>query len=422
MAAANPMSEKNIFSAKALYVDAAINVLDQKRIELVNQGKDPGDRQLLALTNAKQVLVNRKAQFAQLDSDATVQGKLKDFMGEKKPTLSAKRLLDKVMKGVDLRAGGQPALPTHHKGIREQAILERFLGRAFKQAGVEPPNLKHALHDAHIEVLNAQSWDTIAKDVRFSHQGKDVKFTSRIDPQGQLGDKYGDPATGMKGGGINCHCSKEHKQAVNVAATELRDAGGGLLMRGVRHGVNCAYGISTKELKHASSKELRELAQALLPQGDWVQTGGAPDLDATVAKMRKSEGFRRECADTMRAAANMNRAKDVVTSALVMDPAKLRQAIADAQNGVSPPTVQLDISSISLMTPDLGRSWKSGNAMAKDNERRMVPEQIEAWNRLTAGSPVTLKVADPATHGGLDGASRSTVYVLPCHFGVTRAR
>jgi hypothetical protein len=118
----------------------------------------------------------------------------------------------------------------------------------------------------------------------------------------------------MKGGGINCRCSKEHKQAVNVAATELRDAGGGLLMRGVRHGVNCAYGISTKELKHASSKELRELAQPCCP-GRLGPDGRGPDLDATVAKMRKSDGFRRECADTMRAAANMNRAKDVVTSA-----------------------------------------------------------------------------------------------------------
>src|SRR5262249_36368271 len=105
-----------------------------------------------------------------------------------------------------------------------------------------------------------------------------------------------------------------------------------------------------------------------------------PDLDATVAKLGTDGGYRLQCADAMRKKANVNRATDVATAALVKRLQRdkdLRKRLEAWQPKDGELNEDVQLSSISLVTAGL-----------TGGEGKMLKDQLEAWEAISKNPPV----------------------------------
>ena len=165
-------------------------------------------------------------------------------------------------------------------------------------------------------------------------------MTSTIAPAEHLGRSRDLPrgliASGYPQGvhGYMCH-SADSKHAVNLAVSKLsvRDPGGAqkLAFCGVRHSVHCAW-----DIQNANE----------------------------------------------RAAANARRAEEAVIAAFMA-----KYSVADNPAELPPPgeggtvTVDLDIASVALLTPDTSRNyWSTGSS---SDERSMLMDQTAAWDAVS---------------------------------------
>ena len=204
--------------------------------------------------------------------------------------------------------------------------------------------------------LNCGHWSVIEKPVTVSVGGTPVSLTSTIVPGARIGAATADgkgPIGETYDPGVNgymCHCA-DTKHAVNLAVSSLTvpDAAGTpqTAFRGVRHGVHCAWEIS----------------------------------DAT-----------------KRAEANVKRAEEAVIAAFLADPANMGKI----ENG----EIKLNMTSVSLLTPDVARHIKWGKS---SDERLMLREQKAAWDAVSAKG-VTFQ------HNGQTITIRPTVFTF--NFGV----
>ena len=204
--------------------------------------------------------------------------------------------------------------------------------------------------------LNCGHWSVIEKPVTVSVGGTPVSLTSTIVPGARIGAATADgkgPIGETYDPGVNgymCHCA-DTKHAVNLAVSSLTvpDAAGNpqTAFRGVRHGVHCAWEIS----------------------------------DAT-----------------KRAEANVKRAEEAVIAAFLADPANMGKI----ENG----EIKLNMTSVSLLTPDVARHIKWGKS---SDERLMLREQKAAWDAVSAKG-VTFQ------HNGQTITIRPTVFTF--NFGV----
>ena len=177
------------------------------------------------------------------------------------------------------------------------------------------------------QALNEGNWAPISKTLTATVGGIPVSLKSDIVP----GASIGAPSANEKGpigrtyepgvNGYMCH-SADTKHAVNLAISSITlDGADKPAFRGIRHGVHCAWEIS-------SSRE--------------------------------------------RAEANVKRAEEAVIAAFLADP--------DNANKIENGEIKLNMVSVSLLTPDIARHIKIGRS---SDERLMLHEQTAAWDAVS---------------------------------------
>ena len=206
--------------------------------------------------------------------------------------------------------------------------------------------IKARITSAYRQTLNEQPWPVIDKHFDAVVGSTPVAMTSTIVP----GARIGAPANADRGpigerypegvGGYMCH-SANTGHAVNLAVSSLSvpDASGTpqVVFRGIRHGVHCAWEIDN---------------------------------------------------DSARAAANKTRAEEAVIAAFLADPANARRITTKTENGRTERVVDLNMVSVSLLTPDYARLAKHGvkSLLGKkggdDDEHLMLLEQKDAWEAV----------------------------------------
>ena len=199
-----------------------------------------------------------------------------------------------------------------------KSITDNIAKSISDATGVDKKFLKNNIQKHMSNNLEKKDWNIINKSFHITCNKKLINVTSTQTPASKL-PYLGKELKDSKINGVVCSDQSRDKHAVNLWTTNFKYEDKELYS-GIRHGVNCAYQIND---------------------------------------------------DQRRAAANINRAKDIFKAALVSNPNLLEAA-------KSHPNVPVDLGlvSVSLLTPDLGRSMFG---KLDGNERQMIAEQNAAW-------------------------------------------
>ncbi|MBL8794240.1 MAG: hypothetical protein JNM56_10060 [Planctomycetia bacterium] len=249
-----PLTERQVYRSKAESVKAAI-----RQVNALIAGNPPN---VVALNQVVQHLTQRSTQMTNNNSNKPVPN-LDKVLGKKGGKAGRYRDM--------LTANGAAAIPTFPlvtPDCREDVIMEAVVEWCTRGAY---PNLtedeakkraKHGYHDAQIKELNeGKVWARITRPVQLEGKdGKPLKVESEIIPAAQLGNKF---TAQMNGHGVNCHDTKAYKTTKNLAATELRNKDGEVIFKGLRHGINCAYGITPNKIKEMPDDELETMVNDL---------------------------------------------------------------------------------------------------------------------------------------------------------------
>jgi hypothetical protein len=333
----HPTSKKEIARAKSLWTEAALRDV-RAQIQLHHQ--DP--TKLKELGQLEFLLLERVAMFQNEQDSTAIVGKqaIGELMGAKKESWFTFGLKKKgaVTKTLEQFQNGE--MRWSSKNLREQDMLKVVLKETYRHLGLGDATeaLTERLEHHHIEVLNDQPWAVIDRSVQLQLGGRQLEFGSKISPAGMLGNVF----DSYRGKGISSATTDERVHAVNLAATEFTAPNGKVLFKGLRHGIHSAFGLANAE-------------------------------DRRVA--------------------NLSRARETLQAALLMNP----ELAARALQGES---VELDLNSISLVTPDSfrGRGTPADplqvGRIKKTNEKAMLAEQLAAWNALD-GQEQTLQLKGP---------------------------
>lgn len=402
----NPMSEKGIFHSKTFSTKGAITLLENLLKTAVEnprdlkadgpsiEGMEPEvntDNAVKVLQNAIQFLKDRVDQLELRNSDKPItEDEAEALMGSEGAdhgieSKSGKAELKKMLEGIKL--DGNPVttkLPDSHRKVREDGILELFVGHALKQAGLKKPeNLRGELLEHRYGALNSQKWEPISKEVLLQRDGKTHKMQSEIVPQSNLGAHFKD----MNGGGVVCHRSSEYEHGTTVAVTKLTASDGTKLFEGVRHGVINCYGISSKTLSKMPKAELEKMVKDLLPVDSWKKEGNVASLSKTVKALQSNSifarGYNMSCAREMREEGSWKRVNDIVITHLCKNEEKLKLALSESGKE-KPKEVVINLNQIGLLTPSPMNNVR-GRSGPK-NESKMLEEQMATLQRL-AGDP-----------------------------------
>ena len=273
----------------------------------------------------------------------------------------------------DAKAVGAPGewLPLAYPGLTQERMLQEFVGYQLKKAGVakkDMPDLRFQFKEAANQVRNERPWEPIEKQLNYAVDGISHRVQSTITPAGAMADRFAEPYP-ANGNGVCCSDRMQYTHVPNLARTELTDASGATLFSALRHGVLDAYDISVATLRKLPEQELTTMVADLLDGSD-----------ETVKAIRTDDSAAENLASDMRTAASTKMAEELAVAALVSDPDKL-QAALDGE------VVDLNLSSISLLTPDRVRTGP------KSNEREMLRRQTEALQSL-GGEQKNLRVRD----------------------------
>ena len=293
----------------------------------------------------------------------------------------------------DLKAqgrSGEPWLPIAHQRVPPARMLREFMQYRLEKAGVPKdrmPDLKSSLAESHVKVLNDQPWAAISKRVRTTMPDaveKSVVVESRVVPGKALAANF---AEDYASNGINCADRTQYKHVPNLALTTLTNEKGQTLFSGLRHGVIDAYDIDGKLLARLPEDELRTMVGDLLMREGADEPGsGDRDraIDDLVTLIRNDPAKAAESAEAMRVQASRDMAGEMAVAALVANPEKFDKALAGE-------TVDIDLSSISLLTPDSLRHTFGKNT---SDEKTMLNHQTTAFAQLGQGGAVELQVRD----------------------------
>jgi len=291
------------------------------------------------------------------------------------------------------------------EGDRYEAI-ERLLEDCTATAVGDPDSVKEDLHQAHLKVLNEnQVWDTIETKVTRIEGDEHRLVTDTITPAAQLGNIF----DRMNGQGVNCHTTASCDHAVNLASTTVTDGRGGdpetVVFRGLRHAVNSAFGITKKDLSRMTPEEVRAMVEGthLFESPDPADAEGIIVYERKVAdatsvlcgtniddprSSAELKTLRDDWISNIRRSAAKNRSLEIVTAALIQNEDKLTAALNYDPDADPPqPKPKIQLSSLSLLTPDWARSGKG-------NERAMLRDQLQAWDDASGLQTLTVLDAD----------------------------
>lgn len=220
-----------------------------------------------------------------------------------------------------------PTVTVHDGGNLKSASLDlaKQISGALKEMGVssKPKDLAKEVHAKHVEVLNNRDWDPIHKDVQFVHDGVPHTYKSEIDPAAHIATLK----TAYNGKGICCQARGEANHSVNLATTVLKNDRGDVVFQGVRSGIIGAYGIKDPQARQdANFRRADELLLGVV--------GSRTDLLALA--MNHKEGD---------------------------------------------PPIELDMTSINLLTPDTGR-WLFGGKDKGGTDRAITRDQLKTLQAI----------------------------------------
>ena len=399
------LSENKLFGVMSLWAQAAETFLEARLPEC----------------NPKQAMVLRRAledvrsHRLNLDTRGSLEDMTPDEFHEKMgsppkgvlskvpgPVIAMERKLEKIaaeklFKNVDYTARRGIELPEWQTEIREQIVLASLVEKALVQAGIPVPrDILAELTSLRRDILNNRPWKTIKGTLRLEDDnGNRVKINFVSTPQSSLGETYRHRAPG----GTNSHmtrvsrCPTLYRTVIALDGDNLTAA---ILYSGIRHGVLVAYGITGSMIRGASDEELQKVIRdcySIDGRGHlgWARKTTPKERELIAADLfktaRTSEDGANFVARLLRSRATWNRVHDLVTSALVADPEKLREALSGK-------TVALTLNSVALLTP----------SKITSNEIQMVEEQIATLQALgNIGNPVRVELKDD--EGGLRIAS-----------------
>ncbi len=297
--------------------------------------------------------------------------------------------------------------------VDEQTIVEAALAQAFREAGLSPSRALHEMHAEMSRQLNSQRWDPITTEIQLQVGPQTCLAYSEITPAAAFFPSYG-------GHGVNSHCNTEGQHAVNLAQTRLVDGQGNELFSAMRHGVVSAFGIVEKNVDraHMSDEALTEVVANAAPKHSIGAAGHGASVARLVARVRRNAAT---VVPAVRAAANVNRAEEIVQAMILADRDLFERAVQAArpvrlelsgqsstmQKHAAPP---LDVLSVSLLTPDHVRSG------VDSNERLMLADQRRAWSDVRGVR--TFTVPHPDT--GEDVKVKVDIRPIAVNYGVNQ--
>jgi hypothetical protein len=422
----NPFTKKQAFVAKKLDVDAAVLVLESYQAELRNSTTDEDKKKVKALEAAKSQLQGRlQAINKEMNSDTAdehvdnpdellgpagplyeahgVMGMAKRRKGkiqEKRPDKPERKKIAGQLMSADLNQ-----VPLTSTAITENDVMRKFLVATLEQAGfdgIDSKAVNRRQRKQHVKARNQQEWPTVDRKFFFRDKnGKQVECNSEMTPASKLGPTFDD----LQGGGVCSHDTTSTLHATALCKTEVK-VGGKTVFAGLRHGVNSARGIKEAALATMPDPELKEKVKEALLQGDFLSSAEFKDyqpsttkdksadqyLDRVVAGLKNDKDFRSKAAKVMKKNANVNRAKDMVKAAALMDPQKLDQAIQLGK------PMKIQMTSVGLQTAGIG------------GETDMIADQREAWGAIS-NRTFPLKIKRRVNKNGKDVIEEVTVQV-----------
>ena len=404
-----PVSREDRCNAHLLDAEAAVAVARGL------QGVDPAvkDRLVADLEQHRDLLINVK--------DAA--GDRLEIPGDGRLALAGKELWETPVplqksgagSGRDVAAlraqwrntgpGQVATLPVAHPKVGQARMLQEFIRFRLGEANATAPDLKRVFQSAKNQVINNQPWDEVTNRIRTSmpdDPGRSVDVDSRIVPGKAFAAHFEED---YPSNGVNCSDRTQYKHVPNLAQTTLTNSSGEVLFSGFRHGVLDAYDIDAEYLASLPDANLRTMIGDLL-----APPGSAPDareayVEEQFAAIRSDPKAAQRAAETMRGQASREMASEMAVAALVADPEKLQEAL-DGD------TVDVALSSISLLTPD---SLRNLAGSARSDERTMLNHQTDAMRQLAARNPVKLRVRDA---GGALRTVSVNVQLRQFNFGV----
>ena len=304
--------------------------------------------------------------------------------------------------------GEAAPLPVAHPKVGQARMLQEFIRFRLDEAKAargRTPNLKRMFHTARNQAINDQPWGQITNRVHTSmpdEPNRSVTVESRIVPGKAFATHF---AEGYPSNGVNCSDRTQYKHVPNLAQTTLTNGSGEVLFSGFRHGVLDSYDIDAEYLASLPDADLRTMIGDLLAREAPADGSREEFVEEQLALIRSDPRAAQRAAETMRGQASREMASEMAVAALAADPGKLQ----DALDG---DTVDVALSSISLLTPD---SLRNLAGSARSDERTMLNHQTEALRQLAERNPVELRVRDD------DGSLRTVrvnVRLRQFNFGV----
>ena len=308
-------------------------------------------------------------------------------------------------------SAADPLLPITHPSIGQARMLREFIDFRLAGAGVaqrDMPDLASAQQVAYGKAVNEQPWEPITKQLVTGLPGSDGKRTlvnSRIEPGKAMAAHF---AEDYPANGINCSDRTQYRHVPNLARTSLTGRDGRTLFDGLRHGIIDAYDITPKLLARLPDPALRTMIADLLVRDDSPAPGGRSLQNRRIDRFARIRTIPQEAARAareMREQASKNMARELATAALISDPEKFQRAL-DGE------TVGLDLSSVSMLTPDAIRYRLK---VSDEDEKTMLRNQRAAFADLAGAGPVTLTVRDDT---GQQRTVTANIKVRQFNFGV----
>lgn len=311
-------------------------------------------------------------------------------------------------------------LPLTHPKISQANMMRLFIEHQMDADGVpkkQRPDMKFLMSRSLVETINKSEWPALSKPVTFNLGDQQYTYTSEITPAGrELEKRFELPYGTYSIKGVTCFDRLEHAHVPNLAQTKLVDEKGNVLVSALRHGILDPYDIDGKAIQKLPDRQLHDMLNDLVvedPLDDDPELSEEDRQDLRTAlvddyaqKVRSDDVFATKIAEEMREQSSKLMAAELLSAAIANDPAKLQEALSTGK-------VEMNLGSVSLVTPDyLRHKLHEGK-----NERTMLTNQTNALKWLAENPPIQIVLRDDKGEGKIVDV---TAKVRTFNFGVNK--